>query len=1353
MELDQSLIGEKVVSEGEGVSSEKGKEVMMDSVTSGFQEMSIALVADANLGKDVVDRTVVIRLMSKKVMFLGLLRNILARKWRLTKGWKLEEVASNTFLLRLTKRHEAELIKDNAPWKIGDGFLAAKPLPEDGCWRAVDFSTSPLWVRVYEIPPRFWTMKNAKAIADRIGEDALIDRMWRNGFPSREYIRFRVTVQLKRPMLVGLFLPMEEGVCLWCYFKYENLPLVCYNCGVIGHDAMRCQRERRMIADDFGKKVPMYGPWMRLGARFKDCFSGYAPYELNRMNQEMEEVRAQEEFRNQLLRANNGFEPALVGTEIHREALAEMNADAGPSENRMAGDGTPITPVPEESREIVDGSLADSTVVQGTEGSGTTLVHGNSTNTCEVALGGLELLGGQVEAATCNNDSKGSIPNCSSSIGPINELEDKVKHLAMVFKSSLDPNLAKAHKAMRPKISRKPFHPDKKGLGLPKFNNSSAGCGKKRRIEEVGESVLDSHAFTGFASLSLGKKPCRLEEENDVSVQDNGEGQGLEKRGWDIQLRNMDGNKIVVQVGGEVNLPFWIGAFVYAPPQRELRDEFWDKMANEFGGEISPWVLIGDLNAVLSQEEKAGGLPVTEREGRGLRNFIFETGAVDIEGAGAFFTWSNGQKWQTLIRERLDRALGSTEWVIHFKKAGIKTLATRHSDHSAIVLDTIRDRDNIRVPFRYYDAWSRQRLNLEKTKITFSDNCCHLLRSEIVNSFGFKMMNGDEQFLGNPLFIHGNSVSKFKYVVDKVANRLEGWKAKLLSQSARSVLIQNVLQTVPLYSMAVFKLPAAIHAELDSLYRRFWWTGDTGRGRYLSLVTWDNICKPKSCGGLGFRKSSHNNICLLAKLAWLLAKESDALWIQVLKGKYFPSTSFLAADKKRNSSLVAKGIWDVKYLIEDHAAWRVSFNSNRDLWVCDWVIYDCLRIGKRDLNPLERKHLAISDLVDYDSGEWSLEALSLAFSPQTMANIQLTNPLDLASQDSLVWTASPSGNFSVKSAYWALNSKSFSSDDIIYKQLWESSFHPRVKLFLWKLYRDALPTGSRLSTIFGNDWGPCCLCNVPDANSTAHLFGACDVVKKLWFLSKWGIRIDAFDLSDGRKVLNWIFNAPFTNDFEPRMVAEFRVYAAVLFYKVWFFRNQAFHNGGSMQVEMMSKLLNRDFDSFWKMALVSREDSSPIQCPSFSHDPSDGFLVEVDAAFGRESVAMGVVVKDQFKQVIAMYVNKCKTVSVIHGELLAALKGIEVAHLLGLNKGVILSDCQALTKAVKAKVVPNWSMASSFSKFLQAIEGTEFDLHWISRTSIRGAHALAKWGLNNSRVGFVSLWEVNPLVFTSILSN
>ncbi|KAF4349629.1 hypothetical protein G4B88_025232 [Cannabis sativa] len=43
----------------------------------------------------------------------------------------------------------------------------------------------------------------------------------------------------------------------------------------------------------------------------------------------------------------------------------------------------------------------------------------------------------------------------------------------------------------------------------------------------------------------------------------------------------------------------------------------------------------------------------------------------------------------------------------------------------------------------------------------------------------------------------------------------------------------------------------------------------------------------------------------------------------------------------------------------------------------------------------------------------------------------------------------------------------FFGSDVFCKTLWHSKLHPYLKLFLWKVFRDALPIGSRLAVIFG----------------------------------------------------------------------------------------------------------------------------------------------------------------------------------------------------------------------------------------------------------------------------------------------
>ena len=57
----------------------------------------------------------------------------------------------------------------------------------------------------------------------------------------------------------------------------------------------------------------------------------------------------------------------------------------------------------------------------------------------------------------------------------------------------------------------------------------------------------------------------------------------------------------------------------------------------------------------------------------------------------------------------------------------------------------------------------------------------------------------------------------------RVANKLTGWKEKLLSNAGNEVLIKAVAQAVPSYMMSCFKLPNTLCDELTGMVRQFWW--------------------------------------------------------------------------------------------------------------------------------------------------------------------------------------------------------------------------------------------------------------------------------------------------------------------------------------------------------------------------------------------------------------------------------------------------------------------------------------------------------------------------------------------------
>ncbi|KAF4346629.1 hypothetical protein G4B88_029892 [Cannabis sativa] len=226
----------------------------------GLEDFKISLEADPELGVEAIEKSVVAKQYTNKTVFIGLLRSILGRKWKLAKGWKLQEVEPKTFIIRLTKKQEALQISRNGPWPICDGFLVVKPMPDDGKWSSADLNSSPVWVRVYEMPPRYWTIKNANALAQKIGSVISIDRLWRNGFPTNEYVRFQ-----------------------------------------------------------------------------------------ERLERELRDVRFQAEARDNLIPGGENFEPALIGTDLHMEAVIEVARRQKEAESEIGG----------SSKSPVEGSVVE----------------------------------------------------------------------------------------------------------------------------------------------------------------------------------------------------------------------------------------------------------------------------------------------------------------------------------------------------------------------------------------------------------------------------------------------------------------------------------------------------------------------------------------------------------------------------------------------------------------------------------------------------------------------------------------------------------------------------------------------------------------------------------------------------------------------------------------------------------------------------------------------------------------------------------------------------------------------------------------------------------------------------------
>lgn len=151
----------------------------------------------------------------------------------------------------------------------------------------------------------------------------------------------------------------------------------------------------------------------------------------------------------------------------------------------------------------------------------------------------------------------------------------------------------------------------------------------------------------------------------------------------------------------------------------------------------------------------------------------------------------------------------------------------------------------------------------------------------------------------------------FSNLLDRLQRKLRGWKALKLSQTAREVLIKSIAQALPTYVMSCFAIPISIFHDMESIISNYWWGGCEEK-RKIHWISWNTLCLPKGKGGLGFRAMHKFNQALLAKQGWRLLHNDNSLVARVLKGRYYPRTSFLEAKPGYNCSFTWRSLLEAR---------------------------------------------------------------------------------------------------------------------------------------------------------------------------------------------------------------------------------------------------------------------------------------------------------------------------------------------------------------------------------------------------------------------------------------------------------
>jgi hypothetical protein len=134
-----------------------------------------------------------------------------------------------------------------------------------------------------------------------------------------------------------------------------------------------------------------------------------------------------------------------------------------------------------------------------------------------------------------------------------------------------------------------------------------------------------------------------------------------------------------------------------------------------------------------------------------------------------------------------------------------------------------------------YCQWSGQAINTSKSLVHFSKNTATSSINSISGFFPFKRASISSKYLGLPFFFGKSKSATFKDILEKVLGKIEGWRAKTLSQVGCTVLIKSVAAYIPAYAMSSFVLPISFNNSLDKIFKNISWGFPKDKSKNLFL--------------------------------------------------------------------------------------------------------------------------------------------------------------------------------------------------------------------------------------------------------------------------------------------------------------------------------------------------------------------------------------------------------------------------------------------------------------------------------------------------------------------------------------
>lgn len=194
------------------------------------------------IGADVLEamnglwkRCMIVKVLGRHISF-SVLSKKLREMWQPKGAMYVMDLPRQFFMVRFELEEEYLAALTGGPWRMFGSYLMVQAWsPEFDPLRS-DIVTTPVWIRIANIPVNFYHNTILMGIAKGLGKPVRVDSTTLN-FERARFARVCVEVNLTKPLKGTIMVNGERY-----YVSYEGLTNICSMCGLYGHLVHTCPK-------------------------------------------------------------------------------------------------------------------------------------------------------------------------------------------------------------------------------------------------------------------------------------------------------------------------------------------------------------------------------------------------------------------------------------------------------------------------------------------------------------------------------------------------------------------------------------------------------------------------------------------------------------------------------------------------------------------------------------------------------------------------------------------------------------------------------------------------------------------------------------------------------------------------------------------------------------------------------------------------------------------------------------------------------------------------------------------------------------------------------------------------------